>query len=87
MIEYFEIEDLFIERFGGQYFSRDGGWNPTLPFQQYKLAECADRIWLESEDGSVEYLKNRHELAEIAKVDMEEFMWIKLRSKQLQRWW
>jgi len=40
------------------------------------------RVWAEFDDGKVHYLKNRLG-AEQAIVNMEEFMWVKLRATKL----
>jgi hypothetical protein len=47
-----------------------------------RVLNSADRAW--AQDGSrVVFAKNRHSDAATTKVDMEEFMWIKLKSKSI----
>lgn len=46
-----------------------------------RAMECADRVWEESEKG-VKYVKYRFNYP-IPKIDMKEFMWVKLKSRQL----
>ncbi len=47
----------------------------------YKAMQCADRAWEESAQG-VKYIKYRFD-SPAPKVDMEEFMWVKIKSKEL----
>lgn len=47
---------------------------------QGSIMHVADRIWLELDGGRVKYLKNRFSGGD-TKVDMKEFMFIKLKAK------
>ena len=46
------------------------------------LAYPSERIWMEDEDG-VQFIKAR--TYAMPKVDLEEFMWIKLRAKRYRK--
>ena len=42
----------------------------------------SDRVWAQNDEG-IRYTKNRLENLNTAKVDMEEFMWVKLKSRSV----
>ena len=54
----------------------------SFPVRYHSIAAASDRIWLEDETG-VRFLKHRWENQSTALVDPEEFMMIKLKSKQI----
>lgn len=79
---YYEINKNVAER----YFNGVTNWvekvDPAGRHNRRALA-FSERAWLESKKG-VEYIKNRNPPT---KVDMEEFMWVKLKSHQLPINW
>ena len=55
--------------------------SPTFT-SMFQLTAMSERIWEESETGQVSYSKLRSAwLSDMAKVDMKEFMWVKLCSQ------
>jgi hypothetical protein len=57
----------------------------SIPADQKRssgLTYSATRIWIENEDGTVKYRKNRLH-GTYQEVDMEEFFWVKLSAKPL----
>jgi len=48
-----------------------------------RLMQQATRVWLEKNDGTVVCLKDRHSHPNDNKVDMKEFLWMKLQAKTI----
>jgi hypothetical protein len=47
-----------------------------------RIYYIADRVWAQNDEG-IRYTKHRLENLNTAKVDIEEFMWVKLKSKSI----
>ena len=78
-MHYFEVVDP--ARGSIQYFCTEH--NMRLP--RYQLAARANRVWEESETGQVRYIKLRSAwISDMSKVDMKEFVWVKLCSQQYE---
>mgnify|MGYP003352472412 CR=1 FL=1 len=76
-MRYFEVTDPSTNSI--QYFRDEH--DLRLP-RSVRLSARANRIWEESETGQVSYSKLRSAwLSDMAKVDMKEFVWVKLCSK------
>ena len=54
----------------------------SFPLRYHGMAAASDRIWLEDETG-VKFVKHRWKNQNTEPVDPEEFMMIKLKSKQV----
>ena len=54
----------------------------VFPTRYHAMAASSDRIWLEDESG-IKFVKHRWQSIFDAQVDLEEFMMIKLKSKQV----
>ena len=75
-VRYFEVTDPSTNSI--QYF-RD---EHDMRLPRLQLSARANRIWEESETGQVSYIKLRSAwLSDMAKVDMKEFVWVKLCSQ------
>jgi hypothetical protein len=74
---YYEINDSFVEQWGSKYIT-------VSPRSVFGLAMHAERVWLEDDTG-IRYVKNRVENPKTAQVDLQEFMWVKLSSKNINR--
>lgn len=77
---YYELADCIVDPAYGKYFaSYDLRENTVITNQHSRLMQNSERAWAEDDYG-IRYLKNRREDIGVAKVDMKEFFWIKLRS-------
>lgn len=75
MSVYFEISDNYVDRFGGKY------WTAPIASPTNQLLEVSDRVWVE-DSMTVRIVFSRHKsLKPPIKLDMKEFMWIKLQCK------
>jgi hypothetical protein len=74
---YYELNDQFVDHWGGKYIT-------VTPSSIFGLSMHAERVWLEDETG-IRFIKNRFTDPKTAHVDMQEFMWVKLSSKQVGR--
>jgi len=75
---YFEIAEAMVPRFEHKYVVKHDA-NKNVYY--IKLTHAAERIWCEDETG-VTFFKHRYLPLE-TKVDMAEFMWVKLRSQSV----
>lgn len=66
----------------GRYFAAYGHTGDKLG-RFNELLRASERVWIEGENGHVQYLKNRHSSLDCSQthVDPKEFMWIKLKSQ------
>jgi hypothetical protein len=79
---YYEISDATLHLFGGKYHVASvRGGHDAMMAGGFAVTASADRIWRQDDDGAVKFVKHRHENPETAKVDLKEFMWVKLSSK------
>ena len=75
---YFEITDCMVSEFDHKYLVKH---EAVKNVYYIKLTHAAERIWCE--DGiEVTFLKHRY-LPMETKVDMAEFMWVKLKSQSV----
>lgn len=80
---YYELADCIVDPLYGKYVAAyDLRENTTITTKHSGLMQNSERAWAEDEYG-IRYLKNRREDIGVAKVDMKEFFWIKLRCKTL----
>ena len=79
---YYEVKMHFGELEPGIYKSNFDGPDDAIHRHPPIIANPSERIWEEKEDGRVMYVKNRHQGPGV-KVDLEEFMWIKLSARQI----
>jgi hypothetical protein len=77
---YYEIADSVVDEVGGKYFA---SYNFHDGFRYNKYMMRANRVWGEHDSGRVYFIKNRYKDCTNTPVDMEEFIFIKLRSKPL----
>ena len=75
---YYELADYIAK----EYFDDYRYYTSPHKWVRRSLMYQSTRVWLEN-NGEVTYLKNRYESPESAKVDMKEFMWIKLKAKEI----
>jgi hypothetical protein len=78
---YYEINDCVINEFGGKYFAVHNTIGDAMEAGGYKITAASDRVWKER-NGEVWYIKNRT-IPHTHAVDLQEFMWIKLKCKQI----
>lgn len=77
---FFELAEGVVEQQGGRYFALYDTRKSAIIGGAYRqLLLKSNRVWAEEEE-SVKFLKHRWEEASEAKVDMKEFMWVKLQS-------
>jgi len=80
---YYEIAEALEQKFAHKFYvlydADDAKW-PTLG--DLELAIRSTRIWCETENGVV-YTKHRDDRMRNAVVDLEEFMWVKLKSSPI----
>lgn len=62
-----------------RYCATDLPGGPLVPL---RLMAFADRVWQEDDTG-IKFLKNRNGNPETTPVDMKEFFWVKLSSKEV----
>jgi hypothetical protein len=55
---------------------------PGGPIYPLRLMHYAERIWQEDDTG-IKFIKNRNGNPETTPVDMKEFFWVKLSSKEV----
>ena len=60
------------------YIANDVGWS----LGKSRVLHGSERIWMQS-GSNIRFVKNRHVDPLPEKVDMEEFMWIKLKSVEI----
>jgi len=77
---YFELSDVIAKESG---LPRYVTWKTEeINTQRRWIYYIADRVWAQNDDG-IRYTKHRLENLNTAKVNMEEFMWVKLKSKSI----
>lgn len=77
MDAYFELNDRFAEKHGSKYLVVHNVADLDSIYRLYRQVMLhSERVWLES-DLHVEFIKHRWEVD--PRVDMKEFMWIKLK--------
>ena len=75
---YFEIPDQSVPKHGNKYYV---AWDRKVGLHlPYSVAAASDRIWCER-DGIVCFLKHRWSDPDNTKVDLKEFVMIKLKAK------
>ena len=79
---YYEIAEALQYKFPHTYYVLHDIGRGILGNMHYALR--SERIWIENEHG-IKYVKNRGSGPE-AIVDLEEFMWVKLKSSTIL-WW
>jgi len=59
----------------------------TVAFDEHlRLLYAAKRVWLERDNGHVEYVKLRSPwISDMSQVDLKEFAWVKLQSQEHTR--
>jgi len=77
---YFDLHDSAVKQWGSKYFAAHGS-DSAIRAGGTNLTALAERIWCEQE-GHVWFVK--HRTSQHPKVDMEEFMWIKLKAKEVK---
>jgi len=79
---YYEIADVLVEQnlYKNKYYVSSDEI-PNLP--RLSLTMDSSRIWADR-DGHVWYVKHRNGLPHETLVDMKEFMWIKLKAKEIK---
>ena len=86
---YYEINDSILEH---RLVNRDGyeckyyvvhssRHSDAMMAGGYKITKDSDRIWKEDSNG-IRFVKNRYTI-DWATVDLQEFIWIKLRAETL----
>lgn len=85
---YLEFSDAALNKVPAKYGYVVSANDIVQSVTQYGLSittyiQLANRVWIEDNQG-LRYVKNRYEDPRTAKVDMEEFFWIKLQSVRLK---
>ena len=82
---YYEISDAVVDRWhGSKYFVVHHRTGDAAMAGGVTITMQSNRIWRE-ENGQVRYIKHRHYGDLInAQVDMKEFAWVKLASKEYE---
>lgn len=84
---YLTVNHNLEHHYGGRCFTfkveKDLAYNRMMPMGASKLIASSDFV-IVCDDNEVRYLKNRYENHLTAKVDPEEFAWIKLSSVELE---
>ncbi len=82
---FFELADCMVDPKCGKYFAAYGvRKSEAIAGIRYRaLMQNSDRAWLEDDNGSVRFVKHRYAMADKTPVDMKEFFWIKLKSKNV----
>ena len=79
---YFEVHSWCVELFGSRYISVEYPAGAAyMPFKY--LHRYASRIWIEDSFGVRELSKTQPLHAAMRKADMEEFLCVKLSSRQM----
>jgi hypothetical protein len=76
---FFELADCVVDD-AGKYFAVYGVRDATGPGRYIKLMRNSERVWGETDDGTVYFIKHRQSIPHDTLVDMKEFFWIKLKS-------
>jgi len=79
---YFDLHNSAVNKWGHKYFAAHGS-DSALRAGGIDLTSLAERIWCE-QDGRVWFVKHRTSTSQQAEVDMKEFMWIKLKAKEVK---
>lgn len=73
------VADFYDECDGHRYYVAIGVRKSAAVAGEYRRWMAnADRAWAEEDDGTVRFLKHRLYEADQTKVDLKEFMWVKL---------
>jgi len=75
---YFEMAESMVHHFKHKYLVKHDAHKKV---HYIRLSYAAERIWVEDETGVI-FIKHRYLPIE-TKVDMAEFMWVKLRSQSV----
>jgi hypothetical protein len=80
---YFEIADSAVEQHGHKYCAMLN-INPGEIVRRDGLRRIlmSDRVWKEDNNGNIKFLRNRF-AGQNSSVDIKEFVWVKLKSRQL----
>lgn len=79
---YYEFNDYAVlKKFKPAKYCYDFNWAYKTHHSNLNIS-IANVVWLEHDDGSVVYLKNRYG-SNLLQVDMEKFFWVKMQSIKL----
>lgn len=80
---FFEIADIFIEKYGLKYIARyDQDEQEFFSGINYRISLYSTRVWVT--DGKVvRYLKNRFSTPQETVVDLKEFAWIAMKCQTI----
>ena len=82
---YYELSDIVLHNWDSKYYvARVRGGHDAMMAGGYAVTINSNRIWRHDSDGSVRFVKHREQNPQTALVDMKEFMWIKLKSKEIK---
>lgn len=83
---YYEISPAARKLWGGNkyYVAHVRGGHDAMMAGGFSLTINSDRIWREDNDGNIKFIKHRYESTETAKVDLKEFMWVKLSAQDVK---
>jgi len=80
---YFELADCVVDHYSGKYFTvTNKDILEQLGSKDLMLVQNSERVWCE-EGAGVRYVKHRYGNM-FAPVDLKEFMWIKLKAKEIK---
>lgn len=85
---YLEFSDAALNKVPARYGYVVSADDIVQSVTQYGLyittyIQLANRVWIEDNQG-IRFIKHRYEDISTAKVDLEEFFWIKLQSVRLK---
>lgn len=82
---YYELSDIVLHNWDSKYYVVHvrGGYDAMMA-GGVAVTMNSNRIWRQDNDGSVRFVKHREESSQTASVDMKEFMWVKLKAKELK---
>jgi hypothetical protein len=79
---FFEIADWAVKEYGHKYLALYNVQSVAISGHGAQTMQMSERVWAEGKDG-VRYLKNRITGSKNSPIDMKEFFWVKLKSRQL----
>ena len=79
---FFEIADCAVEEYGHKYLALYDVQSVAISGTGAHRMQVSERVWAEGKSG-VKYLKNRLTGSKNSPIDIEEFFWVKLRSRPI----
>lgn len=78
---FFELAECAVKDYGGKYFALYNiSEGKIMTVSERYLFRNSERVWSEKDDG-IRFMKHRYAHTDTAKVDKQEFFWIKLKCR------